>query len=248
MVTPNKPKQIIWIHGWSSNQIIWHPIIPYFPQYSHYHPSFAAAEKSTDFSSLAELALINENLILIGWSMGGMLALEIANKFPDKVEKLVMINSSTKFTSPDPKYGWSKLALRKMIHNMNQAPLPTLERFINSCFSPKGCSHESQIRFKENLYQNDIITNCDFSNSGLIAGLDYLSKTDITSKFLNLKTPALWLHNRNDKICPVGNFENMKFRLKNSAFHHFEFLPDDGHISFYLNPELTGDIIKNFIK
>ncbi len=247
MKPTDTPLQIIWIHGWGSNQFVWRPIIQYLSTYSHYHPSFATAKKSTDFFSLTELVLTNENVILIGWSMGGMLALEIANKFPDKVEKLIMINSSTKFISSNSKFGWPETVLRKMIRNLSPAPLPTLDRFINSCFSLKSCSDESQTNFKKNLYQNDIVTNCDFSNSGLVAGLDYLLKTDITSIFLNLKTPTLWLHNHNDKIFPVGNFENMKLSLKDSAFHHFEFLPDDGHISFYLNSKLTADIIKNFI-
>ncbi len=243
----HKSTHIMWIHGWGSNQSVWDPVIQYLPGYSHCCPSFSTAEKFTDLLSLIEAELTHENNILVGWSMGGMLALEIAEKFPDRVEKLILINSSTKFISSDPAFGWSESVLRRMIRNLNCDFKITLDQFINSCFDQDQCSNKSLSEFKKVLYQDDPVNNCDFTLNALVAGLDYLMKTDITPNAASIETPTLWLHSQNDSICPVGGFNRMKSSYKDSIIHHFEFLPDDGHISFYLNSKLTADLIYNFI-
>jgi len=78
-----------------------------------------------------------DKLCLLGWSLGSLLAIDAAGKYKDRVEKLVLVGGTARFTrDKETGYfcGWHKSAVKKMkeaikVHREKQWIL-----FILPCF------------------------------------------------------------------------------------------------------------------
>ena len=105
---------LVLLHGWGMNSQVWQPLIE--PLSRHYHLTLIdlpGQGASRDFPEpyrrdeviAALLAVAPEKASWIGWSLGGQLALALAAKAPQRVERLVMIASNPCFVQRE---GWSE--------------------------------------------------------------------------------------------------------------------------------------------
>ena len=108
-MTTDKPGLVL-LHGWGVNQGVWQgiraqladsvtlitPDLPGFGSQSHYPLPY-----SLD-AVVAQLATqIPDNSYLCGWSLGGLLAIALANRYPEKVQQLGLIGASPCFVAAD---------------------------------------------------------------------------------------------------------------------------------------------------
>jgi len=238
-------QNIIWIHGWGCNSNIWGSLPQYFTEYNHLFPSFRNARNSEGFLSQIQKLLLDKDSILIGWSMGGMLALETALQNQQNIQKIIALNSTIRFTSDNHQYGWHKKVLLRMKKNVAVDPETTLLQFIKTIYS--NDETHSASAFINRIFGSDILENCDFCNAGLLAGLDYLINKNLSKEIARLQIPVLWIHGQWDTICPLEGFTKLRNQLSNSKTHYFEIIPSAGHISFYHQPETAAKLIREFI-
>ena len=91
--------QLVFLHGFGEDERVWSDFLPFYTwSFSTICPSYA---DWTDCATLADYArkivaqLPSEaDFILVGHSMGGYIALEIASQFPERVQKVVMLHST----------------------------------------------------------------------------------------------------------------------------------------------------------
>lgn len=97
---------ILLIHGNLSSSRHFEPIMSLFPDTcrvfaldlrgmgkSTYNHSFnSLGELAEDVKSFMEKKKLNDALV-VGWSTGGAIAMELATRYPERVEKLVLLNS-----------------------------------------------------------------------------------------------------------------------------------------------------------
>lgn len=107
---------ILAIHGWLDNAASFSPLIeqlPEFnwtaidlpghgdsyhrPEYCHYH----FIDWISDLLSIIELKYNNKPVIIVGHSLGGMLATVLAGVYPELVKKLVLIDAAGLVTQSD---------------------------------------------------------------------------------------------------------------------------------------------------
>jgi pimeloyl-ACP methyl ester carboxylesterase len=110
-LTPNKPV-ILAIHGWLDNAASFKPLIPMLSDYSviavdlvghgySQHRSEDANYHLMDWVQDLYQFILNENLkevILLGHSLGGIIASIFASCFPEHVSKLILIESAGPLT------------------------------------------------------------------------------------------------------------------------------------------------------
>lgn len=143
------------------------------------------------------LALIEEQggaAILIGWSMGGLVALETACHRPARVKGLVLVSATPRFCA-GPGYSWGVPIqnVRAMSRGLQRDPGNILQGFYRLAAEP--CQEplpavRDQWRQTAGWIEE------------LTAGLNYLMTIDLRAKLAQVQAPALILHGREDRVIP----------------------------------------------
>lgn len=159
--------------------------------------------------------------VLISWSMGAVLALDMFHYLLYKPDFLVILSGTGAFASEDPALGWPKRDIEAMISHLHQNAQATLNTFYQRIFTQAE---------RDSGYSMDCnVTDLRDPIGPLPGGLEYLMGTDLSHRQKEVDIPVLWLHGSNDLICPIEGA-----RLAASALPDCRFtaLKDTGHAPF----------------
>ena len=191
-------------------------------------------------------ALNIERASLIGNSMGGGICLQIAIQFPDKVDKLVLVNSA----------GLGK----EMTILLRLASLPLIGELLTRP------SRKGTYRFmKECVYDPSILTDDWIERAYQMASLpsthkvflkmlrscvdfDGLNKKllgTVLDSFSKITLPVLVIWGRQDNILPVVHAYTAVKRIPNAELHVFD---PCGHLPQIECPEEFNALILEFLK
>jgi pimeloyl-[acyl-carrier protein] methyl ester esterase len=156
---------------------------------------------------------------LLGWSTGGMLAIEVALSVQERIADLVLVSSTARFcrTTGYPA-GVPGTRLLAMIRGMRTHPAETLCGFLQACSTP--------IPQDPQHIAVAAATAVAIGKTHLIEGLEYLRETDLRSQLGNLRIPTLVLHGRKDMIVSWQASEFLAREITNSSVVFDE---DAGH-------------------
>nr|WP_279538049.1 alpha/beta hydrolase [Paenibacillus turpanensis] len=246
------------MHGWASWPGMWRPLWERLPEYRHECAEFSGCKTADDFAAAAEAAIARlrsrmriqdvkeprvedaaaashepddgEALILAGWSMGALLALQLALD-PDRrarlgIDGVVSISGTLRFTSDAPELGWPDRIVARMQKRLGKEPEATLEAFRallwtaeerermtapSGSFPPleRTSVGQTQPGRPESEVPEQPCAHTDMSVEGLQAGLAYLRQTDLRERWETREgetgmPPLLWIHGRQDQVCPFG--------------------------------------------
>lgn len=160
-------------------------------------------------------------VVLIGHSNGGKIALAFVNQYPQKVEKLILINSAG------------------IYHN--ELPLK-IKRTIFKALAKIGKRLTSSQSMKNLLYK--------FARESDYKDLDEKTKqtmlnlisTDLKQILPQIKTPILIIWGRKDKITPLSDGILMHKLIKNSKL---EIIKDARHSPMFTHPNEVASMIVN---
>lgn len=176
---------------------------------------------------------INEQTSIVGHSLGGYIAAEIAIQNKSNVEQLVLIDSSGQLQKPTPvldQYLAAALnptpnnvrrAFEKMVADPKRIPTQLVDGFIRRINMPNA------LHAFESTLQNSATTQI---------GLDRLQK-------INIPTLIVWgVH---DKVIPL---EHSEFFKQNIADSKLEIIEDAGHAPFAEKPDRVSKLLKDFLR
>ena len=101
-MTEGQGRSIVALHGWGMNQLVWQPIRERLSQQAQVTwidlPGHGRSVE-LKLGNLAEVVeqlipYIPEGAVLIGWSLGGIIAQALAQRLPTQVAGLVLIAST----------------------------------------------------------------------------------------------------------------------------------------------------------
>lgn len=152
--------------------------------------------------------------VVIGWSAGGIVALEVACENPELIEGLVLIGATPKFCSGDG-YPWGVATrnVRAMILEIRKAPRAILDRFFQDVSWP--------VVESESCRNKKINAACDVGIEHLVHGLHYLQRIDLKDRLKALEIPILIIHGRKDRIVPwqAGKWLNRSLTKSRIIIH-----------------------------
>lgn len=153
---------------------------------------------------------------LIGWSMGGMVALETALAYPERVRGLVLMGASARFIrAEDYPAGTRDVSLKALARALAREPAQTLARWIfDGARFPKLGKGEAAAMADEAL--------STFSLKDLLEGLDYLAGIDLRARLASLRLPTLVLHAREDALITNAAAECLAEAMPGSRLMFYE--------------------------
>lgn len=179
---------------------------------------------------------VTEPAIYLGWSMGGLITLELAFRSPEKVKKLILLTSTPCFAKKDD---WAMAMDRSILENFisayNKEPDHTLDKF--SYLATEGNrSSRNWIRALREL-------SSQVDPRALEKGLEILLHSDLRSAVSTLTMPAFMIFGENDPLVPVG--VEQEIRNLNDAIET-QIISNAGHTPFLTNTDLIAERIYEF--
>jgi len=186
---------LVLVHGWGMHSGIWQPIVEALQDRyrlttidlpGHGHSPLPAG--GFDLNRLALLLLDSApaNAIWIGWSLGGMAALNAALTHPAHIKKLVMVGAQPQFVqSEDWPHATPAKNLEIFSSNLVGHTEQTLKRFI--ALQVRGCADEKELL----RCVRDIVDHSPLPKTeALRLGLDILRTANLRPRLSELQTPT----------------------------------------------------------
>lgn len=153
---------------------------------------------------------------VIGWSMGGIVALETISRWPRlRVDQIVAVASTARFCAADGyPFGFDEKVLRAFKLGLLKKPEDVLHAFLKDLSFPDELPHGDISRKVE--------TAMSLGVNALRHGLQYLLETDIREALAKIAVPSLVVHGHLDRIIPWQAGEFLSRGLTNSKFLPYE--------------------------
>jgi pimeloyl-[acyl-carrier protein] methyl ester esterase len=243
-------KQLVFLHGWGVNSGVWQPLIDVLkdefcistidlPGYGLNRLQLPAPYNLQNISNVVTEHL-PANCILIGWSLGGLVAQHIANTYPDKLKQLVLICTSPKFSKSADWPGIEPKILDFFTQQLKLDCSKTLERFFAIQALGSLNAKQDARTIKQVVQQYPIP-----SPIALAAGLEMLKNIDLREQLKTLSLPCQVFLGRLDTLVP----DNVGPLLRQlNAKLTVEVITDVSHAPFISNTELFAKrLVKSLI-
>ena len=199
---------------------------------------FSSGKPSSYAASLSALLAPTDVTLVVGISMGGLIAIEAALHFRERVERIALINSTACFLNRkdlqgEYAAGIPRSRLRAMMLGMRGAPRLTLNQF----FQRAGLSGEAAERRTNRTLELDPST--------LRHGLDYLEQIDFRDRLSEVRQQALLVHGGSDRIIPP---EASRWASGKLSLAKLRVIEGESHELPQADPALCGEEIRRFVR
>lgn len=157
---------------------------------------------------------LKTNTILVGWSLGGLVAQYLASKHHPNLRGLMTVASTPKFQMTDDWYGIKPDVLAMFMSQLEQNHHKTLTRFL--AIQMMGVANAKTL-IKEITNAIDIYPAPNIR--ALSCGLKILQNADIRENLKDIKIPTLRTYGRLDSLVPYKAI---------SEIHHLQ--PESRHL------------------
>ncbi|MED3835631.1 alpha/beta hydrolase [Peribacillus frigoritolerans] len=240
---------LVLLHGMSNNSQSWKEQIQELKEHytviawdaPGYGKSSDPAEEYRHFKEFARILngmldqLKLEKIHLLGHSMGAAIAIEYCSLYPNKVNKLILADSTRGAAALSPEENETKLKNRLFsIENLSTKEIA--EKRIQALLSPHA-SENVHARVKE------IMTQIRPAGYRSVAySLYHLNQMSMLS---HIAVPVLVICGELDTVTPIKESEAIHEKLINSRL---VIIPEGGHLCYQENPRKFNSSILEFLK
>ncbi len=246
----NNGDPITLLHGWGFNGAIWEETARALANNARVTcidlPGHGQSPMPTGDYTIEVLAdLIAETLPqqgnVLGWSLGGMIAMQIALRHPEKIKRLILVGSVARFVCDnDWRYAISPDILHAFSESLNDDLQQTLQRFLALQIQSSDDSRSTLRKLRELMNSNDAP-----QPAALQGGLQILQNIDLRQQLSQLRQPTLMIFGKRDTLTRPQTAQQMLPLLPNAQL---EIINGAGHAPFLSHGEQFTTLIEKFIK
>ena len=243
-----QPEEIVLIHGWGMNAVVWHPFLPYLEDYHVTlvelpgHGKQAWSEEHTSLQSWSDAVLEQapERAVWCGWSLGGQVAMQAALSDPGRISGLVLMTSTPSFVQ---RGGWSHAMEANTLEQFS-AQLKgnidgTLNRFLTLQVRGAG-----DMRSTLNQLRTALASRPRADEAALETGLSLLLQNDLRAEVGHIEQPQLWLQGERDTLVPSGVVHAVE---PLSKCCRVDVISGAAHAPFLSHPHYCADQLNRFM-
>ena len=179
-------------------------------------------------------ASIEPESILVGWSLGGMVALALA-KCCEHIKALVLLASTPCFTNkPDWSYGVDAGRIDNMIEGLHDKPETVLNEFLLLASLGDASPRETRRALAKHIDTEQI------NKTALHSGLSILRDTDLRSCLRQITCPVILVLAEHDRLVSGSVGAAAQHILSGLRL---EIISGTGHAPFISQPRQTASVI-----
>lgn len=160
---------------------------------------------------------VEPDTLLMGWSLGGMLAIEYAHQRPERIRSVCTLQTNPKFVVGDD---WSSAMTQEAFNGFRQlagsddiAGVKTLIKRFSFLTTTQGLDGIGDLKALKTTFSVESIP----ANNILCQSLELLEQLDVRDKISTLKVPQLHLLGEVDQLVPQSVSEQIK-QLNSGAY------------------------------
>ncbi|HEY9379935.1 MAG TPA: alpha/beta fold hydrolase [Burkholderiales bacterium] len=219
-------REVVCLHGWGMRSGVWDALRSQLAGRSTRavdlpgYGAAAALEAYTLDAVVDRLASeAGAEIDLVGWSLGGLIALHWAARRPAQVMRLVLLSATPCFAETlDWPRGVSAATLRIFMAQLKQSSDALMRRFC--ALQAEG--EENAVELSATLYAQ----RAEASSQTLVDSLSLLGTSDVRCALAALTQPTLILHGEGDAVTPVSAARWMSEQL---PYAHLQCFSHCGH-------------------
>lgn len=226
---------LVFLPGWGFKASIWQSLIEALQVDMPIVLADYAHLAGTDLDSITAKIIeqIPDNSIIIAWSFGGLLALNMHKLFPDKCKKLILLAATPKFIANESWSGMKPEFATDFLAKMQQNNLLQQTYFLKLV----------QFPIRSSTVRDYLNAHC-FNSNEHSAHLPVFFQQDLRQEYNQITIPFLHIMGDRDVITPVS--EQALTNLNHQV--NIKVLPGAGHIPFLTHQNDVASLIKEFIE
>ena len=180
--------------------------------------------------------VVADGSTIIGWSLGGLIAIQLASLFPEKVKKLILLSSSPRFSQDK---GWKGIRKNEAIKFLSLAKNDIeylFDYFLFLVNYPNVMAH-----YRKLLINNSLDWRAN--RSYLIKYLEILFGADMRELYKSIRVPILHLIGEKDAIVQLNS--EALIRLNSRTKIHL--ISKGGHMVFLSHGKECKEELTRFI-
>ncbi len=244
---------LVFLHGFRVNSSIWKEYLSYFEKKGYStlcldlrghglsgKPRKISKYRLSRYSKDVQEIILKEkikSMFLIGYSMGGTIALDFYEKNPEKIKKLILIS-----TSPELRSGMKKKS--RVLFPIVMTILDFIREIYSKLYKKQKIVLDfSKLKNKDGL---EILFETSKDNVSRLNLPEFASIIAFNAKKVAKKVsvPTLIIGGDSDELFSVNSFKLFKEQIRNSVLKIFK----GTHCLVFINPKKLIKEIENFIQ
>lgn len=236
---------LVLLHGWALHGGMWGPWLDDLVLHLRLHlvdlPGHGYSPWSDELKGLPDLARVVRRHVpqgasLLGWSLGGMIALELARQDPGLAGALVLVATTPKFLAAgDWEHGMQGAVLQEFARGLASDHLGTVRNFL--ALQTRGDERSTETL---RLLRRSLESHGPPDPRALVAGLEILRTADLRDALPGISLPALVIAGDHDRLTPAGAGRWMAAALPQARYQE---IPRSGHAPFLSHgPEVLREV------
>ena len=240
---------LVLLHGFAMHSGLFAPLLPALARQHRVHAvdlpghGYSRAVERFDVPSVADAVDASVDVAdatVLGWSLGGQVALQWALARPDKIRKLVLVATTPSFVARDDwPHAMTEQTLTRFGDELRTAYRLTLLRFLSLQVQGSDEGRATLAALRGSLFERG-----EPSKDALGAALETLRRTDLRPKLPNVTARTLVIGGDRDALVPLGATKALATALPNARHATIE---GAAHAPFLSHREAFLDAVLPFI-
>lgn len=243
-----KKVSLVLIHGWGCGNQAWQPLLDYLQTFADVKlielPGFGNCPATADYQLQNLLAFIAEQISdkswVMGWSLGGMLAVQLANHYPQKIAGVITLAANARLVAAEDYATAMPLAVNQVFNkSFSENPALALKTF-SGLISQGAADERSLIKKFRSIFSVDTL---DVTLAA--EALQLLSQLGNRQALADMSQACLHLLADGDALVPAIASESLQ--AINPA-HKVKLLANCAHAIHWCYPQIVADLVQEFIQ